>query len=543
MCYNNNSFQGEHNDVVDLKKVNGSIKPEVIDLTTSPMKSSTKTWHSVDSMADSDDEMFSRLPDSESEEEEYKKDVDDFYFNNPKWPVWSRNSEGLPCEELIKLILQDSAKQPTSICKSRPVAVRHNAVFVVDLDSVPLKNLTADDNGSWSISTPRRMYQVKHSNTGNILSIKKTDTVSSDTYTLFRQYATHKATKREKDVEFKRVVATIKNMSTGHVLPIAVLHYFFKDCPEQDIVLAPHGNARGTCKRPYMRTEPSTLQSIKEDCHNKKPKKLYGETFKSSGGLLESGSTSTEPRNRKQVYNARSNTRTDSGEKDEIFQLLTQLKDDYAGEGGFVQEVKFGKTPEVVVSFEQQLDDLVRFCCNPKQFSVLGIDPTFSLGKFFVTVTTYKHLMLRKKSTNAHPVFIGPCFIHMQQETQTYYSFLSCLRGKKDALRDLKAYGSDGEVSLLNALIAAFPDAIGLRCFIHMKDNIENHLQNKLHVKAEVKSAIIHDIFGHVVGDTKVGIICSFILLYGSHTLTIYPQPLLVPAIQLPLENNKPPGS
>ena len=87
------------------------------------------------------------------------------------------------------------------------------------------------------------------------------------------------ATKREKDVEFKRVVATIKNMSTGHVLPIAVLHYFFKDCPEQDIVLAPHGNARGTCKRPYMRTEPSTLQSIKEGCHNKKPKKLYGETF------------------------------------------------------------------------------------------------------------------------------------------------------------------------------------------------------------------------------------------------------------------------
>ena len=72
-----------------------------------------------------------------------------------------------------------------------------------------------------------------------------------------------------------------------------------------------------------------------------------------------------------------------SGEKDEIFQLLTQLKDDYAGEEGFIQEVKFRKTPEVVVSFEQQLDDLVRFCCDPKQFSVLGIDPRFSLGSFF----------------------------------------------------------------------------------------------------------------------------------------------------------------
>ena len=40
---------------------------------------------------------------------------------------------------------------------------------------------------------------------------------------------------------------------------------------------------------------------------------------------------------------------------------------------------------------------------------------------------------------------------------------------------------------LLNALVAAFPDAIGLRWFIHMKDNMEDHLRNKLHVKSEVK--------------------------------------------------------
>ncbi len=70
------------------------------------------------------------------------------------------------------------------------------------------------------------------------------------------QYGTHKATKREKDVEFKRVVATLKNTSTGDI--IAILHYFFKDCPKQDIVLALHGNVRGTSKRPYMRREPST---------------------------------------------------------------------------------------------------------------------------------------------------------------------------------------------------------------------------------------------------------------------------------------------
>ena len=301
------------------------------------------------------------------------------------------------------------------------------------------------------------------------------------------------------------MIATLKDPK-GTILPVAILHYFFKNGEEEDIVLAPHGNARGSCKRPYVRTAPSTLSSIKKECLQKKPKRLYGEKFSSNGGLLDSDSASSEPRNPKQVYNARSTTlrHSTNEDKDDIFLLLTQLKDDYAGEGGFVQEVKFGKTPEVVLAFEQQLEYLARFCCNTLRFSIMGIDPTFNLGNFFVTVTTYKHLMVKRKSNNENPVFTGPCFIHMQQETQTYFSFLSSLIGKKNDLRDLKAYGSDGEVSLLNALVAAFPDAIGLRCFIHMKDNIEDHLHNKLRVKSEVKSAVIHDIFGHVVGDTRV---------------------------------------
>ena len=45
-------------------------------------------------------------------------------------------------------------------------------------------------------------------------------------------------------------------------------------------------------------------------------------------------------------------------------------------------------------------------------------------------------------------MFVGLCFVQMQPETQTYFSFLYCLIGKKNGLRDLKAYGSDGEVPL-----------------------------------------------------------------------------------------------
>ena len=50
----------------------------------------------------------------------------------------------------------------------------------------------------------------------------------------------------------------------------------------------------------------------------------------------------------------------------------------------------------------------------------------------------------------------------------------------------LKPYESVGEVPLLNALVAAFPDSIGLRCFIHMEDNIRDQQQAACNTWGEV---------------------------------------------------------
>lgn len=431
--------------------------------------------------------------------------VEDCYLNNPKLPVWSRETEGLSANRLIEMIL--TSQGSSKICQHRPTSVRHNVVFVIDLEKVDTKDITADDNGSWDISSPRRKYLVdKDNETGNIKSIKRASEDGRNVYTLYRQYGSHKATKKENGIEYKRILASLKDFD-GNMAPIAVLQYFFKRGKEHDLVLAPHGNARGKDKRPFLRTAPSTFKDIKESCFTKKPKMLYDDKFESNGGLLNSTTISSEPRNPKQIYNARAEitTKNKGEEKDEIFQLLMQLKDDYATGGGFIQEVTFGKTPEVIVAFEQQLNDVARFCTDQVNFSVMGIDPTFNLGKFFVTITTYKHLMLKLKRSNEHPTFVGPCFIHMLQTTQSYYGFLSYLVRKKPVLRDLKAYGSDGELPLLNALIAVFPEpTIGLRCFIHMKDNLEDALQKKFLVQPEVKTSIIKDIFGHKIGDTKV---------------------------------------
>ena len=51
-----------------------------------------------------------------------------------------------------------------------------------------------------------------------------------------------------------------------------------------------------------------------------------------------------------------------------------------------------------VVGLEEQFNDIECFCaCNdPTHGSALCIDPTFNLGDFYVTPTTYEHMLLKE---------------------------------------------------------------------------------------------------------------------------------------------------
>ena len=74
----------------------------------------------------------------------------------------------------------------------------------------------------------------------------------------------------------------------------------------------------------------------------------------------------------------------------------------------FIRDVRMYREPAVVVASDRQLDDFVRFCCDPSKFGILTVDPTFSLGDFDATVITYRHLLLSRKTKN-HLFLLGPC--------------------------------------------------------------------------------------------------------------------------------------
>ena len=191
--------------------------------------------------------------------------------------------------------------------------------------------------------------------------------------------------------------------------------------------------------------------------------------------------------------------KTDNRDSDPLYTLMIMCKEKEGKRAGetFVQILNAAPFPMMMLAFDYTLDDIARFCTQSSEFSVLGVDPTFSLGAFDVTVTTYRHLLLRcKDNQQKAPTMIGPLFIHVRKTFETYHFFASSLVSKRPTLRNLRCFGTDGEEALSVALATVFPIANHLRCFLHFRGNIEKKL-HELRFPAEIALKFVHDILGN----------------------------------------------
>ena len=123
-----------------------------------------------------------------------------------------------------------------------------------------------------------------------------------------------------------------------------------------------------------------------------------------------------------------------------------------------MRNVSFDDSVSCVLFTDQQLYDLDRFCANrgSTNTSVLGVDPTFNLGEFYVTVTTYENLMLTNQKTGKHPVFIGPMLVQQRRTYENYFYFASELLKHQKLLSLINAVGTDGEEQLSKAFHYSF---------------------------------------------------------------------------------------
>jgi len=161
--------------------------------------------------------------------------------------------------------------------------------------------------------------------------------------------------------------------------------------------------------------------------------------------------------------------------------------------GYFIREIKQYPEPFIVLATDKQLQDLERYCCDENDHCVMSIDPTFKLGRFNITPITFRILTLTTNPTQTNPpIALGPILIHYSKTEDIYTAFLQTLVRFRPGLACVKAYGTDGEMALCNALKKTFPEAISLRCFKHLENNIKSKI-SELGLKKHEKT-ILHDI-------------------------------------------------
>ena len=284
--------------------------------------------------------------------------------------------------------------------------------------------------------------------------------------------------------------------------PLCILQYVYPDDPV--INGKPHKNSKKGSHGPsFNRCKKSVLIKIKDQATNSsKPTNVYNKVFVECGGVLGANSCGSLPRNRKQISNIKNAIKAESTEKDPLFSVMEECKKQQSRVEPFLRMVQAAPDAMCLLTSDRQLNDMARFCTDPRQFSVVGVDPTFNLGEFSVTVTTYKHLQLIERQTKKPPVLLGPMIVHQKKNKESYHFLASGIVGLCSRLNSLVTFGTDGEKALGDAFHAQFPTAKHLLCFIHFKSRIKIKLRD-LGISTDIANGILTDIFGQQQGTHK----------------------------------------
>ena len=237
------------------------------------------------------------------------------------------------------------------------------------------------------------------------------------------------------------------------------------------------------------------MERIKKEAHSHGPKETVNSVSNSSGGMLFASCAGKLPRNEHQVANVRyAKKAKKSHADDDLFIAMTECKSKDVT-ARFVRDVKAAPEPALVLATDKQLDDVIRFATNSEEFCIVTVDPTFNLGDFDVTPMTYRYLLLETLRTRKQPVFLGPILIHYRKTFSTYLYFASTLVGLRRDLEKLQAFGTDGEIALVDAFSHEFGYAIHLSCAIHLRRNVKQQLQDRKFPE-ERRKVTLEEIFG-----------------------------------------------
>ena len=278
-----------------------------------------------------------------------------------------------------------------------------------------------------------------------------------------------------------------------------------------EVELLEHGNSKPSTTRPYIRTSKSLLERQDQLLSNgKRPQDVYDLLLEESGGPFSLTSSSSAPRNMKQIRNRKlvsniSSTERDDDGNDELLKLVQAQRNPES----LTKTVTV--TGEHYLTFaynEKQIQDIDKFCTTELEASVLAVDTTFNLCDMWITDTSYRNKRLLNPTTGKHLVFLSPVMLHFSKNEKTFGRFALELVSANPKLKDLKKIGVDLESAIFNGFSNIIPRVSRLVCGHHLKKRDESELLNLLGKtrksaveRNHAKGEIVKDIYGSREGN------------------------------------------
>ena len=266
--------------------------------------------------------------------------------------------------------------------------------------------------------------------------------------------------------------------------------YYF-DNGEHHVDFSMPGSSKN--KEKPQQTKFSVGNNLKTLFHKgMKGKAIFERLVKNFGGLEEVYTSADLPNSYNQIYDLSYKQKSN---KTKVCNVQKGLPN------AFIRYVRTAPELAVVVTNDQQLQDILTVCAMDHCWSIFGVDPTFNICSYNITISSYRHPVLYNVNSNVHPVLLGPTLIHSSKTFEPYISLPSVMLRLKLELSNLRAFGTDGEKKLFKAISTCFNKADHLLDWTHVKDNVSPKLES---LCIETPNECMCEIFGKTSGTTKV---------------------------------------
>ena len=379
-----------------------------------------------------------------------------------------------------------------TLCKQRPLRVRKNAAFLIDVTSLKNWEDVKDDmNGSyskilrcgvWTVECVPSDEQAQYS----IIAKKRVELEGDNKYHLVIHSKCNKACP-----DLARSIFLLQDANGEIVNGTVLLQYHItSEAEEVELQVHPHGNRKTSTNVPFHPTAKSTMEAIKNELKQKPASQVFSAVSGQVGGPAKAKTVGELPRSQKQVYDLQCNYKL---ERDPVEDLVVYARHK---EQKVVLRHEDMPLDLWVLGTDIMCHDLVRFSCSDSGSHPISIDPTFNMGQYEVTPVVYKQLFLRTKRYGESPVFIGPTMIHHKKNFDTFKVLASTCVSNCKGLANAKGYITDGEEELVRAWKSELPKATHLRCIRHFEGNCKQKLREIGIREAKSQKCFLNPVFG-----------------------------------------------